>query len=419
MKQMKTRKEIFVCVILLAMLTSVSQAGLTILDHRPDVMGQRSNHGRIAMKSTGQPVVALTSATGSFFMHVSEDLTSWPTRSGAWVAGGASSLDITVDSSDNYHFVYSTRGSTVTYVEHTGNRIGVPDSSVWADGGGNVQIVANNNGVSVGWSPRLTSSGGDNYLSEYSTETYSGGSWSGPTILHHYSNNLGPRLLGSANAHYYYSLTRNGYPNPGPWWQLANDGSDADAQSPHSVASTSGCRTWANHYDFSLAPAWNSGEMNLASLETVSSGDGGVVSLYLDLQGTPSQVMVYDDSASHGGEGTASSVGLATIGSTNYVFFNAEDPGAGTDTEVFVQAVGQDGTLLGALQQLTDDDADQYEIDAVSYVNGLGSELHLVFQTDPGTGDENARVSYMQLTPEPTSLCLLLLGGVGLLRRKK
>ena len=399
-----TRIGIAACVVV-AVMTIVGsiQAAVTVVDHRPDVMGQRSNHGRIAMKSTGQPVVALTSATGSFFMHVSEDLTSWPTRSGAWVAGGASSLDITVDSSDIYHFVYSQRGSTVTYVEHTGNRIDVPDSSVWADGSGNVQIVANNDGVSVGWSPRIGPGGGDGWLSDYLYATYSGGGWSAASRLDHLSNNMSPRFLGSADEHYYYSLPVNGYPNPGPFWQQADDGSDADVVSLHGVASTSGTKTFSNHYDFFLSPAWNGGEMNLASIETVSSGDEGVVSLYLDLQGAPSQVVIYDDSADHGGEGTARSVALTAVNGFNYVFFAAEDPAEdtgdpnNTDLEVFVQMVAQDGTLMGSAQQLTSDAADQYELDVVAAPDG---SMHLVFQTDPGTGDENARVSYMKVALE-------------------
>ena len=85
-----TRIGIAACVVV-AVMTIVGsiQAAVTVVDHRPDLMGQRSNHGRIAIKSNSQPVVALGSAVGSFFLHVSEDLINWTSRSAAWKAGGA------------------------------------------------------------------------------------------------------------------------------------------------------------------------------------------------------------------------------------------------------------------------------------------------------------------------------------------
>ena len=108
----------FVGVILLAMLTASSEAALTIADYQLDVRGlnDRTNRGRIAMKSTGQPVVALGTFQGGFY-QATEDLSNWDNRSAGSATGGGTSLDITVDSSDNYHLVYARKNQQPRYVD--------------------------------------------------------------------------------------------------------------------------------------------------------------------------------------------------------------------------------------------------------------------------------------------------------------
>ena len=412
MKTERIRIGTCIVVAVIAIAGSSQAAVVTIVDHRPDLWGNnnRTNRGRIAMKSAG-PVVAL----GTFYTetdsqyYITEDLNSWAVRSAPWATGGGTSADLTVDSSDNYHFVYARKVTEPVYVEHTGNRIGLGDGTTWSDGAGSVQIVANNDGVSIGWHPRTDSSGGDGWQSEYWYRTRSGGSWSATTVLDHTSHNMSPRFLASADDHYYFSLPRSGA-DPGPFWQQADDGSD-NPQTLHSGLTT-GVKGWDNLYDFWLAPAWNGSAMNLASVELdgASETGSGLVSLYLDIQGTLSQVIVYDDSADHGGVSTAGSVALAAVGGFNYVFFTAEDPAvdtsgdpnailATTDDEVFVQMVAQDGTLMDSAQQLTFDIFNQYEMDVAIASDG---SMHLVYttQTDrAGADDAGERVSYMKVTP--------------------
>ena len=375
-----------------------SQAAVTIVDYRLDLYGgnTRANRGRIAMKSTG-PVVALGLPNNSRYW-VSEDLSTWASRSEPWVAGSTSSADITVDSSDNYHFAYAGTGINVTYVDHTGDRQ-VLANEVWSDGSGHVQIVANNDGVHVGWSPKNASGGGDGLNNEYHYQTKSGGDWSAITVLDHTSADLSPRLLGSADEFYYYSIPRDTEATGGPYYQQADDG--VNSQTNLYTGLTRGLKTWGGFYDFYLCPAWHGSFMNLASVELNpgSAATTGLVALYLDVQGAGSEVVVFDDSASHGGIGTAGSVALASVGGINYVFFTAEDPGAGTDTEVFVQAVAQNGTLQGSADQLTDDDYEQSELDAASWGSVLDPHLHIVFNTNVSSGDAGERVSYMELKP--------------------
>jgi hypothetical protein len=284
-------------------------------------------------------------------------------------------------------------------------------------GGGSVQIAANNDGVHVGWhpyrNPNLDGSPGNPrvYQSFYQYKTNTTGlsaDWGSGTPVNtvdHLSNNMSPRFLASADKHYYYSLPNNGA-SPGPYWQQADDGSDADVQS---LNGNPGVKTNGYYFDFYLSPAWNGSEMNLASIETTSGlGD---VSLYLDVEGTTSQVTVY-------GGGDAGSVALAAVGGTNYVFFTAPDLGIGTDDEIFVRPVGQDGTL-GDILQLTDDNYHQLELDVAGWGGAANPNLHLTYTTYAGTiwDDSAERVGYMHLTPEPASLGLLLLGA-GLLRRR-
>jgi len=409
MKYRKTRSEIFAGAILLAMLTVGSDA-VTINSEVADLYGNRSNRGRIALASTG-PVVSLGSSTGVFKYYVSTNLgASWASRSGAWVTGGSTSSDLMVDSNDNYHLVYSGSGKSVTHVEHTGNRQTISGTNVWSDGGGNVQIVETSDGISIGFSPRMSASSEDGWLGEYAYVTKSGGTWSDISRTDTPSNMMSPKFLASADDHWSFSLPRNNGSDPGPYWEQADDGVVGNYASL-STGLTSGNKAWGWHYDSYLSPAWNGSKMNLASIE----GPGvGPVSLYLDVQGTTSQTVLFDDSAtSSTGSNTARSVALASLGGTNYVFFIAEDAGAGTDSEVFAQAVAQDGSLIGSAVQLTNDDYPQFELD----IAGGDDAMHLVYGYNIGGGDVGNRVGYMELVPEPASLGLLLLGA-GLLRRR-
>ena len=417
----RTKIGIGLCVFVLAMvIVDGSQAALTIADYQLDLRGTdaRTNRGRIAMKSTSQPVVALGTFDSGYY-QVTEDLSNWDNRSEAWITGGGTALDITVDSSDNYHLAYAKKGKKPAYVDHLNNRMDLTADTTWTDGAGSVQIVANNDGVSVGWSPRTkwgTTLDGRN--KQFIYQTLSGGSWSAATVLDFQGFDLSPRFLGTANEIYYYAKPDTDDEGLGPLYQQADDG--VNNQIDLNTGLTRGVKMNDSHYDFYLSPAWNGSAMNLASVELApgSSASTGLVALYLDIQGTLSEVVVFDDSA--GGDGPAGSVALASVGGTNYVFFTAKDP-LGTDNEVFVQAVDQNGSLLGSAQQLTDDEYWQSELDAVSYGTAADPHLHIVFNTNLVAfgNDGGERVSYMELTPEPTSLCLLLLGGVGLFRRRK
>ena len=413
---MKNRKIAFTACLVLAVMTiagSIQAQVMSVVDYRLDLWGtgNRTRTGRIAMKSAGPVVILGTFSPETFSQfYYTEDLSSWVVRSAGWMSGGT--LDIAVDPSTNEsHIVYGVYGQNITptYSDgETGNRVSVgpTDNGVWGTGsGGQVQIAANNDGVTVVWHPRSNFGGGDNWTGEahFSTSTDGGATWSAvtaATVLDHSGYMLNQKILASADELYYFCLQRDTDPNGGPFYQQVDDG----VNNPTTLLTglTTGYGSLDDGYGIRLSPAWNGSEMNLASVENNSGQTSGVVALYLDILGSLNEVVVFDDSDDHGGVATAEDVGLVCDeNGLNYVFFVAEDPDLlgdpNVDTDLFVQLVQQDGTLLGSAQKLTDDTFDQYDPDVVY---GDGS-AYLVFttQTDPLLGsDAGERVSYMEVT---------------------
>ena len=276
---------------------------VTIVDDRPDFAGFASSHGRIAVKSAGQPVVVLGQLGGSYQYLYTENLASpsWTVASDAWVAGGASSVDVVVDDNDYAHIVYAKTGASPTYVsqQNSWTRTGM-GSEVWYEGYGHVQIAVNNAGVHVGWHPRIQLNGGDGWMAQYHHSVKSGGNWSSVIELENLSTQNSPRFLASADEVYYFTLTNNNASNGGPTFQPVLDGLNTDRVDLYQGLTTG--LIWRNCGPTYLFPAWNGSAMNLASIEMRSptSGQSSLVALYLDVLGNVNEVIVYDSSTDPG-----------------------------------------------------------------------------------------------------------------------
>ena len=386
------------------MLVPTSQAALTITHQ--DSLRANAKTPEIAIKSTG-PVFFVQDTFEPYRSSYSEDGSSW-TGIGSGASGGDWSghkaLDVQVDISDNVHLAWGRHNvsNAIWWQAQTdgvnwGDEENVGDQPWYSVPGGRVQLQVNDDGVHVGWIPRNLLGGGDSWQAvyHYRNRDPCSGSWS--TILEMQNGTQSqnsPQLLASATEVYYFSLERNNQPNGGPYVQQVGTGTVTNLWS----GLTTGLMPIGSPAA-GLSPAWNSAgtQMNLSSIEmTGSYGDqSGLVALYLDVLGTPSEVVVYDDSASHGGIGTANATSLAVVGDLNYVFFSAEDPGAGTDRELFVQIVDANGTLVGAVQQLTTDDDDQQDLEVV-YADEV---FHLVYET--GDPEASVNVDYMTLVDYP------------------
>ena len=285
-------------------LTPGGPEAVKIVDHRPDLFGGPSRHGRIAMRSDGRPVVVLGGISGANRFHYTQDLTNWAVVSDDWVAGGT--VDIAVDSNDRAHIAYATIGQSThpRYVGQTGpgyrqwGRRDQVGSGVWNVGGGRVQIAVNNDGVHVGWHPRKNLAGRDAWMSQFHYRVKSAGKWSETTSLENGSMSLSPRFLASANELYYFTLPRKTQPHGGPYYQQADDGINNPVDLYQGL--TTGL-TELNAPGTYLSPAWNGSVLNLASVEmkTPTSGQSALIALYLDVLGTVSEVVVYDNSADH------------------------------------------------------------------------------------------------------------------------
>ena len=398
-------------VILVALLVSSSQAEMSISSQNTIRNGAKTPE--IAIKSTG-PVFFVQDTFAPYRSSYSEGGSSW-TGIGSGASGGDWSghkaLDVQVDSSDNVHLAWGRHNvpNAIWWQAQTDGVNWGPEEMVgdqpWGSvPGGRVQLQVNDDGVHVGWIPRNLLAGGDSYQAvyHYRNRDPGSGTWSAVLEMQNGTQSQNsPKLLASASEVYYFSLERDNQPNGGPYVQQVGTGTVTNLWS--------GLTTGLMPIDSpaaGLSPAWNSAgaQMNLSSIEmTGSYGDqSGLVALYLDVLGAPSEVVVYDDSASHGGIGTANATSLAVVGELNYVFFSAEDPGAGTDREVLVQAVNPDGTLSGTVQQLTTDDDDQQDLEVV-YANGV---FHLVYETGDEDPDPSAiRIDYMTLTDDPPADC--------------
>ena len=418
-------------ILCLMLLTSVVQAGLVV--DQTLTLDASGRNPAIAMKTTGPVIIYHQVPVGA---ETTEELwytenlgTSWTNIADpdqGYAEAGDS--DIAVDGSGNAHVLYT---NVVTPANGTAYYTAQTDGTNWSAPvdletgqtygvartsrvGGRPEIELNNDGVNVGWVPYRDGAGNLDYDNHVVYRVKNGGSWSAVTLEQASGGwgEIAPQLIGSADEAYLISLPkyRSSYyaGSIGPWYTQigsATPNSLFDGVYKDNIN--------AEGYANALSPEWNGSALNLALLMTEDHNTiSGMAGLFLDILGTPNQVVVYDDSAGHGGVGTAEGVALVTLDGLNYVFFTAEDLGVGTDTEVFLQMVNQDGTLNGSLLQLTNDDLNQEQLEAV-YGNG---KFHLVFQT----GGDGQYVDYMSLVPEPTTLCFLVLTGViGLIRRRK
>lgn len=428
-----------VCVFVVVMVMAAgSEATLSVFEGGY-VIPDASHRGRIAMKSSGQPVVMVGVLSGYYQYYVYQHpgsgggsfsyLSGSGARSDAWMSGGSSSADIAVDGSDGVHTVVGNPSKSPQYCDPTGGRSYV-GGEVWhvspAADAGHVRIAANNDGLHIGYHPRINLGGGDDWKAHVHVVSNSGSGWSSPQELDNGGNGaMGPALSASANELYLWTLARDDLHMNGPRYQQVDDGDDFNSVGLGGWQVDSGYDATGNmyrydNYNLRVSPYWNGSAMNLATVEGGYSTNTGAVALYLDTLGSATPVDVYNDGASGDPRlATANSTALACVGGMNYVFFTAQDP-TGSDTELFMQAVSQSGTLVGSLQQLTFDDFNQYELDAAAYGDALDPHVYVTYQTSVGTGgDADLRVGWMHLVPEPTILCLLLLGGVGLVRRRK
>ena len=275
---------------------------VTIVDDRPDLAGFYSSHGRVAVKSTGQPVVVLGQLSSFYQYLYTENLgPPWSVASEPWTAGGSSSVDIVVDDNDYAHVVTAVTGAHPVYAsQEDGWSRSSMGSEVWWEGGGHVQIAVNNAGVHIGWHPRVHLAGGDSWMASYHHSVKSGGSWSSTIELENLSSQNSPRFLASADEVYYFTLTNNDVSHGGPTFQPVLDGLNNDRVDLYQGLTTG--IIWRNCGPTYLFPAWNGSQMNLASVEmkSQSSGQSTLVALYLDVLGTVNEVVVYDSSTDPG-----------------------------------------------------------------------------------------------------------------------
>ena len=392
----------------LMLLTSVVQAGLVV--DQTLTLDATGRNPAIAMKTTGPVIIYHQVPVGA---ETTEELwytenlgTSWTNIADpVWGNAAAGDSDIAVDGSGNAHVLYTnvvvlsggspfytaqtdgTNWSTPVNLETVRN-YGVASTSRV---GGRPELEINNDGVHIGWTPRWDGAGGQDYNNHFVYRVNSGSGWSAATLKQASGGwgEFAPQLIGSDDEAYLITLPRyrpSYYAGSiGPWYTQigsATPNSLFDGVYKDNI-NTGG-------YANALSPEWNGSALNLALLMTEDHNTiSGMVGLFLDTLGTPNQVVVYDDRPAPDQAGTAEGVALVVLDGLNYVFFTAEDPGAGTDTEVFLQMVNQNGTLNGSLLQLTNDALDQEQLEAV-YGN---SKFHLVYQT----GGDGQAVDYMSL----------------------
>ncbi len=364
-------------------------------------------HPTIALKGNN-PCIAFAD-NAQYYLAYTEDLGTNLTRLGPRY-GGIDTPDIAIDSNGNSHIVWYRYDSSLGYrtvryqaqvndsFTGTSSEV-INDSSHTTSYGLYPRIAIDSAGVHTVWSSNYYDNG------YYREKTASG--WSAIADVNITKKQLGQQIAANGTDVYVISQPRTTQWSPsGPYYAKKS----TNWTTTYDISHTSNIG-YANME--SLAVAWRGSALDVATVDDVTDNDDDVtgrVLLYLDTlsytDGSATPIEVFNDAPS-GGEGTASDVTLA-IDNTgmHYVIFSAKGPN-GSDKELFLQQVDASGNLVGSLEQLTNNDVDDIDPDAVWGVN----TLHLTWQS----GDT---IKYMSAVPEPATIGLLAIGSLGFLRRK-
>ena len=348
-----------------------------------------ANTPGIAVKSDNRPCIVYDRTTGDYDPYYTEDLGTTAVR-----MGNGNTPDVAIDSSNNAHVVWHlyepTPGHDVVYRAQSNGTFGAAEKITDAFSLGSwPQIAIDPNGVvHTVWNSNI-------YHDSISYRQKSGGSWMAIEPINSTGKELGFRIAADSSGAYVTHIPQTVQWKYGTYIQTRDSAGNWTEDKLDSDASIG----YVNMESSALA--WRGSNLDLAVLDDVTTSDDtltGRVLLYLDIlsfSGTElTPIEVFNDAPTYT-NATASAVTMAIDESGNhYVIFSASD---GSDNEIYMQEVSASGTLVGSLQQLTDNAVEDTYPDAVwgTYI------LHLVWRS-------GAAVNYMSTIALPRGTVIVI-----------
>ena len=343
----------------------------------------------IAVKSDNTPCIVYDRTTGDYDPYYTENLGTTAVR-----MGNGDMPDVAIDLSNNAHVVwhlYEAPEHDVVYRAQSNGTFGAAEkiADVTSVGAWPQIAIDPNNVVHTVWNSSI-------YRDSISYRQKSGGSWAAIEPINSTGKELGFRITADSSGTYVAHIPKTTQWLYGPYLQTRDSAGNWTEDKLDSEASIG----YANMQSGALA--WRGSDLDLAVLDDVTSSDEtltGRVFLYLDIlsfSGTElTPIEVFNDYPGANTNATASAVTMAIDESGNhYVIFSASD---GSDNEIYMKEVSASGTLIGSLQQLTDNAVEDTYPEAV-----WGTDvLHLVWRS-------GAAVNYMSTIAPPRGTVIVV-----------